>query len=375
MRVAMVIQVFWPVLGGAQRQIERLGRPLTEHGLEVHVVTRRVAGTPAHERRDGLEIHRIGRPTSSSALASIQYSSLGAAATARLRPDVIHAHDLLSPSTAALLASRGGSTPVVAKVLSAGPGGDIDRLLRKPLGKQRLNLMTRRFRAFVALSHEVDAELQQHGVPAERIRRIPNGVDAAAFRPADTDERRRERARLGVRDDELLAIYCGRFYESKQVDVLIEAARLAPIRLIAFGEGPTEESLRRLADAPGLDGRVRIEKPVRDTAPLYRACDLYLSASAAEGMSNSVLEAMASGAVTVAASAPGMIEMLEDGAGVLTEDRSPEAFAAVIERLAAAPEERIRIGQAARTRVLERYALDAVAARLAELYGELASGT
>ncbi|MEA2429253.1 MAG: hypothetical protein QOF37_2881, partial [Thermoleophilaceae bacterium] len=46
MRVAMVIQVFDPVLGGAQRQVERLGPPLAERGVEVDVVTRRVAGTP-----------------------------------------------------------------------------------------------------------------------------------------------------------------------------------------------------------------------------------------------------------------------------------------------------------------------------------------
>ncbi len=364
MRVAMVIQVFDPVLGGAQRQVERLGPPLERRGAEVHVVTRRVPDTPGFEQRPGLAVHRVGRALSGAA-ASVQYSSLGALTVARLRPDVIHAHDLLSPSTAALLASRGGSTPVVAKVLSAGLGGDIDRLLRKPFGRRRLDAMARRFSAFIALSDEVAAELGEHGVPAERIRRIPNGVDAAAFRPASAEERARERAALGVGEDELLAIYCGRFYETKHVDVLIEAARETDMRLLVYGEGPVEADLRRLAG-----DRVEIRRPVRDTAPLHRAADLYLSASEAEGMSGSVLEAMAAGTVVIAAPAPGMEELLGGGAGVITPDRTPEAFATAIRELGS-PDARRPLADAARERVLARYSLDSVADQLTALYAEV----
>jgi glycosyltransferase involved in cell wall biosynthesis len=365
MRVAMVIQVFDPVLGGAQRQVERLGPPLARRGVEAHVVTRRVPDTPGFERRPGLDVHRVGRALSGAA-ASIQYSSLGALTVARLRPDVIHAHDLLSPSTAALIASRGGSTPVVVKVLSAGLGGDIDRLLRKPFGSRRLAAMARRFSAFIALSDEVADELREHGVPEERIRRIPNGVDAEAFRPATPEERARERVALGVGEDELLAIYCGRFYETKHVDVLIEAARGGDFRLLVYGEGPVEAELRRLAG-----DRVEIREPVRDTAPLHRAADLYLSASEAEGMSGSVLEAMAGGTVVVAAPAPGMEELLGGGAGVITSERTPEAFAQAIAELASA-EARRPLADAARARVIERYSLDSVADQLAALYRELA---
>jgi glycosyltransferase involved in cell wall biosynthesis len=371
-KVTMVIQVFAPVLGGAQRQVERLGAPLAQRGVEVSVVTRRRPDTPAREVRDALDIRRVGRPIDSRALGSLQYSSLGAFTAARLRPDVIHAHDLLSSSTAALLASRGGSPPVVAKVLSAGLGGDIDRLLRKPFGERRLRTMAHRFRAFIALSDEVEAELAEHGVSRERIRRIPNGVDTTAFAPVSADERSRERAALCVGEDELVALYAGRFYETKHVDVLIEAARRSPVRLLVYGEGPTDEALRRLAADPALGGRVRIERPVRETAPLMRAADLYVSASEAEGMSGSVLEAMASGLTVVAAPAPGMTELLGEGTGVLTGGRDPAAFASVLDRLATSPGERERVGAAARERVLERYSIEAVADRLVELYRELA---
>jgi starch synthase len=110
---------------------------------------------------------------------------------------------------------------------------------------------------------------------------------------------------------------------------------------------------------------------VDETAPLYRAADLYLSASEAEGMSGSVLEAMSCGLTVVAAPAPGMSELLGGGRGVLTGDRSPGAFAATIGRLAADPAERARIGAAARQRVLERYSIEAVADQLLALYREV----
>ena len=365
----MVIQMFAPVLGGAQRQVERLGPPLARRGIEVDVVTRRFDGTPVRERRPGLTVRRIGRPLPGG-FASLQYSVLGALAVARARPDVIHAHDLLSPSTAALLASRRGRIPVIVKVLSAGPGGDIDRLLHKPLGRRRLDAAARRFKAFIALSDEVRDELMAHGVSADRIRRIPNGVDTDAFRPPTAAERAAARQRLGLPDAALVGIYCGRFFETKHVEVLAEAARHAPIHVLLFGEGPRGEALQKLAADPALEGRVRVVPPVDDTAPLLHAADLYLSASEAEGMSNSVLEAMASGLPTLAADAPGMRELLADGAGVLLDERTPEAFARAITALSDG--DRARIGATARERVLGRYSIEAVADQLRDLYAELA---
>jgi glycosyltransferase involved in cell wall biosynthesis len=332
-------------------------------------VTRRFDGTPVREQRPGLTVRRIGRPLPGG-FASVQYSVLGALAVARARPDVIHAHDLLSPSTAALLASRRGRIPVIVKVLSAGPGGDIDRLLQKPLGRRRLDAAARRFKAFIAISDEVRDELMAHGVSADRIRHIPNGVDTEAFRPPTAEERRSARERLGLPDDALVGIYCGRFFDTKHVEVLAQAARHAPLHVLLFGEGPRGDALRELAADPALDGRVRVFPPVDDTAPLYQAADLYLSASEAEGMSNSVLEAMASGLPTLAAEAPGMRELLGDGAGVMVPDRTPEAFASAAASLSR--EDLARIGATAREHVVGRYSIEAVADQLRDLYAELA---
>jgi glycosyltransferase involved in cell wall biosynthesis len=88
-------------------------------------------------------------------------------------------------------------------------------------------------------------------------------------------------------------------------------------------------------------------------------------------VSGSVLEAMAAGTVVVAAPAPGMQELLGDGAGMITPERTPAAFAAAVQNLAT-PERRAPLVESARERVVARYSLDSVADQLAALYRELA---
>ncbi len=371
MKVAHVIQSYPPVLGGAQRQVQRLGPLLEQRGVAGTVITRRPPGTPRRAREPGLDVLRIPAPAGAG-VASAAYSVGGIAALARLRPDVIHVYDLLSPGTIALAGGGITGAPVVAKVLSEGHGGDVDRLLHKPLGARRLALEARRFAAFICLSGDVERELTSHGVPRERLRRIPNGVDSAAFRPPRDDaERAALRAGLGVPGDGLLSLYCGRFADVKQVDVLVAAFRDAPGRLLLVGNGSETGHLRGLAADPALGGRVVVRDAVEDPAPLYRAADLYLSASGTEGMSGSVLEAMASGLPVVAAAASGMDELLGSGCGVQLPQASPAGIAEAVAALDADPGRRAGLAAAALARVQASYALDAVADRLVALYEEV----
>jgi glycosyltransferase involved in cell wall biosynthesis len=367
----MVIQSFLPVLGGAQRQVDLLAPLLQDRGVELTVVTRRPAGTPRFERRRGLVVRRMPGPDRGAA-GSIAYTAGGALALARLRPDVVHVHDLLSPSTIALVSRPVLRAPVIAKILSTGPGGDLDRLLTKPLGQARLRAMARTFAAFLCLSEDVSAELAAHGVSSRRLRRIPNGVDVDRFRPTrGEDERSGLRAQLGLAGDGPLALYCGRFEPVKRLDLLIEAvARVPGLRLALVGEGGEEQRLRAVADAHGLEQRVVLLPTVADPAPLYRSADLYVSASSTEGMSNSVLEAMASGLPVVATAASGMKELVSPSTGALVKDR-PEQIAAALADLATDPELRLRRGTAARAVVLQRYSLASVADRLRALYDEV----
>jgi glycosyltransferase involved in cell wall biosynthesis len=369
--VAMVLQSYPPVLGGAQRQVSQLAPLLAERGIRVHVITRRVPGTPEHADEPGATVERLSVPRRGPRASA----AFVAGATRRLislRPDVIHAFDLHSPSLAALLANSLTASPVVAKVLSAGRGGDLDRLARKPLGSTRRRLIVRRFAAWHAVSDEVESELRELGVHPWRIARIVNGVDCQHHRPPSPAERLAVRRRLEIGPDEFVAMYCGRFAPVKRLDVLLDAIRESPGTLLLVGAGAQEPQLRAQAADRVLAGRVRFLPPVDDPAELYWAADAYVSASATEGMSNSVLEAMASGLPIVAARASGMEQLLRGDAGLLVPGDRPIELGGQLSRLAGDPALRQGLGRAARAAVLDRHSLPAVADELTALYRRLA---
>ncbi len=372
LRVAAVIQSYLPVLGGAQTQVQQLGPLFARQGVETVVLTRRVAGTPALERGDGLLVRRLWVPEQSSA-ASLAYLAEGVAGVLRWRPHVIHVHDLLSPASIGLLSARLLRVPVVALVASTGPGGDIDRLLHKPPGARRLRRIVTDVAAFHTLADEVEDELTGHGVPADRLWRIPNGVDTERFRPGSGDERRTGRERLGIPPDAVVSIYCGRFAPVKRLDVLLDAFRDAPGHLVLVGNGSEEDVVLGRAREAGLAGRVHVLPAVDDPAPLLRAADLYVSASSTEGMSNSVLEAMASGLPIVASPASGMGEIVTAATGVLADDTGPARLGAAIATVAGDGRLREQRGAAARELIASRYSLQSTADLLVALYRRLAA--
>jgi glycosyltransferase involved in cell wall biosynthesis len=372
MRVAMVVQRFRPAIGGAERQIERLAPLLAERGVAVTVITRRLRNTAARERLDGLEIIRVPVPRGQRG-ASIAYTLGGVGALVRLRPDVVHVHGLLSPATIGMVGSALIRKPAIAKILASGPRGSLDRLLAKPMGQRRLRQVGRRFRAVVTLAEESDRELLAHGVPRRLLVRIPNAVDATIFRPAHPREQGRLRSMLELPSGPI-ALYCGRLEAPKRVDRLVEAFGRARVgNLLIVGGGSEEERIRELAANPEFEGRIILRPPVDDTAPLYRASDVYLSASVREGMSGSVLEAMASGICVAAVPAGGMTELLDGGAGTILPEDDTEQLAAAIQELMLDPARRERQAARARARVESRYSRERVADELVDLYRLVAS--
>ena len=368
MRVTHAIG-FLDELGGAQRQILNLAPLLAERGARVSIVTRRtVSGTSLSERVPGARVYRVPEPPG-HAPGAAAHIALGAALTAALRPDIVHVHRLGTSVAMAQLAARPRRVPVVVKILSAGPGGDVDAV-RRSAGPRALGTTLRGISAFVCLSDEVERELQDNGVPAERLRRIPNGVDVGRFRPPAAGEREEIRRALGLPVEAPLVLYCGRFSPVKRLSILLDAMGGLDAHLLLVGEGSEEESLRRRAEAPDLRGRVHVRERTEDAAPLYRAAHVYASTSETEGMSGSVLEAMASALPVVAAPASGMGELLEGGAGVLADDPGAGAVAHAL-RAALAPGEAVAVGAAARERVSRRYSLESTADRLLALYEEL----
>jgi glycosyltransferase involved in cell wall biosynthesis len=373
-RVAMVIQSFLPVLGGAQRQLDLLAPLMRDREVDAIAVTRRPAGTPRTESRPGLRVLRMPG-ADHGPTASIRYTLTATATLMRLRPDVIHVYDILSPGTIGLFGGTLLRTPVMAKILSTGPGGDLDRLSTKPFGDKRLQAIGEHFSAFVCLSDQVRGDLRASGIAERKLRLIPNGVDLDHFRPPDPRERRAARAALGLPDDRLIALFCGRFDPVKRVDVLIDAvAAAAGAHLVLVGEGPCLPALHQIVRARNLSERITFLDRVDDPASIYRAADVYLSSSTTEGMSNSMLEAMASGLPVIATRASGTNELLRTDTGAVVDGGTDPAgaLASELDRVGADRDWARERGEGARLLVEGSFSLESVADGLVALYRDLA---
>lgn len=288
----------------------------------------------------------------------------------RCRIDILHTHSwgtLMEGIAAAKLAR----TPV----LIHGEHGTMETRKR--------NLFIQRWawriphRILAVCSSLADQLSMVVGFPRERIAVIPNGVDTDRFRPADwKSESRRE---LGLPDGRLLIGMVARLIPVKDhAGVLHALAALrqggCDIRLALAGDGPLIEELKQLAELLQIADRVHFLGEIDRVERLYKALDVFVSNSHREGMSNTILEAMACGLPVVATGVGAGPELLADGhAGRLVPPRDVAALTATLRELAERPSQRAALGEAARRRAEEHFSIATMVDAYSCLYSALAS--
>lgn len=368
--VAMLIQAYYPHVGGAERQLAALAPLLQGHGVDIHILTRRYPGLSAFEMIDGIPVHRLPIP-GPKPIASLSFTLSALPLLYRLKPDLIHAHELLSPTTTAVLAKRLFGMPVVAKVLRGGQLGDIAKLNQRRSGRQRLAAMRHHVDAFITISQEINRELADLNIPQEKRPFIPNGVDTERFTPITMQEQETVRRDLGLPEG-LLAVYTGRLAKEKRIDQLIQVwpqvrAVHPQASLLLLGTGDQETTLKQQAG----DG-VIFRGAVADVAPFLQCANLFILPSATEGLSNALLEAMAAGLPAIASNVGGAPDLITHGQhGLLILPDAPVELAESIIALLGNAPQRERLGQQARQKVMRDYALPNVAQKLYDLYEQL----
>ena len=360
-------------MGGAELQLERLVPRLAHLGVRTEILTRAVKGWPRTESIPGSFVLRTP-VAGESPVASVVYVAvaLGHLLRRRSRIDLVHAHGALSPATIAL-GGRLLGMPILITVLGTGEHGDLSRLMRKPLGRKRAQLLFR-WAWFAALSAETAQELRARGVSPGRVLALPNGVDLDVHRPATPEQRRQLRKRLGLPPDRFMASFVGRLHPVKDVDTLLAAAARVPdLTLVVVGDGPERRRLEAKAHELGIESRVIFRGLSSDVPDVLRASDAFLLSSHGEGMSNALLEAMACGLPCLASrSVGGAQELLGMGRGLLLADGDVSAWAMAIQRLLDEPVLRSQTGTAAAGFVAEELSLHAAAERLAHAYATIA---
>ena len=213
-----------------------------------------------------------------------------------------------------------------------------------------------------------------YGIDGRRIRTIRNGVDAEQFAPAPPDEARRK---LGLPADAFVIGTVGRLDPIKNYPAMIGAtARLAQevpsLHAIFIGSGPVEAQLREQTAALSLEGRVHFAGLRRDVHQLLPAFDLFILPSFSEGMSNVVVEAMASGVPPICADLASHREIVTPGHdSVLLHPCDETTLAEAIRGLYCDPERRTSLGANARATIVERFTLERMVRTYEEAYLEV----
>ena len=211
--------------------------------------------------------------------------------------------------------------------------------------------------------------------PPGRVALVYHGLDFSRF-PSF------ERSISNDGENPVVILSVGRLVEKKGTDVLLEALARLPRelhwRLVHVGGGPLKDRLEGQARALGIAGRVqwRGARTQVELLAEYRAADLFALASRVasdgdrDGLPNVLAEAQSQGLACVATQVSGIPELVEDGrTGLLVAPESPEAFAAALEALIAAPARRRALGEAGRRRVREHFGLEENIEALARRFG------
>ncbi len=386
-RVVIVTRRFWPLVGGAETMTARLAAALAQRLERVTVLTAQwQANWPREIEHHGVRVVRL--PQSSLRWwGTLQYMRAIVRWLRRHRDelDLVYVSMLKHDAYAVIGVAKQLGIPVVLRAEGGGVTGDVCWQLDARFGHAIKNRCISAD-AVVAPSPAIEQELIAGGYRRERIRYIANAVPMPTRLPASQRTAARDAARATLATTSAafqlptnapLAVYTGRLCEEKGLGELVDAwvhvAESHPIaRLILVGEGPMRKELLNRIDAAGLRGTVVLAGAFDDVEDFLCAADLFVLPSWEEGLSLSLLEAMAAELPVVATDIPANRVVVDDGEqGLLVPPHDAKALAAVILRVIDHPADARRMAAAGRERVAMDFSMERSVTAHLELFGRL----
>ena len=360
--------------GGMERQLGELCRGLLERGHRVVVVARRCE-LPAHPL---LRRIRVPVPARPFALAYPAFFVAGSLAVRRYREGLLHTTGAVVCNNADLstvhfchhgFRDAGGGS----RASRDDPGHRANAAASAWMSRlaERVCLRPARTRQLVAVSRGVKRELERL-VPERRsdVIVIPNGVDPVRFAP-DRHARADVRTRLGLGDDDLVALFVGGDWERKGLRWAIDGVAASDgWHLLVVGDGD-ELRYRAFARGRGLGDRLHFAGSRPDTVRYYASADAFLLPTSYEAFPLVVLEAAAAGLPLLAGRVSGVEELIDEGANGWFVDRDGASIGARLDALGADRALRRAMGAAARE-AATAYTWDRVVDAYVKLYETLA---
>lgn len=297
----------------------------------------------------------------------------------KLRPAIVHTRNLATlEATVPAWAAR---VPVCIHGEHGRDVGDFD-------GKNKKHQWIRRLyspfvKHYIALSKDLSHYLTHPvGIEKNRVTQIYNGVDSARFRPA----LQRHKIFDSPFNETGLWIVgtVGRMQTVKDqtnlASAFVQALKIKPelrhrLRLIMVGEGPLRQASLSILQAAEVADLAWLPGERKDMPEIMRGLDCFVLPSLGEGISNTILEAMASGLPIIATAVGGNVELVSEGRnGRLVPAADPAALAKAIVAMAEQPEIAKNMGHRSRHLIEESYSLAAMVRNYQQLYDRLLFG-
>ena len=298
--------------------------------------------------------------------------------------DVVHTYNA-TPGLLGRLAARVTGVPIILHHQAGWTVGEDSPLLERVLFTSLEYLGALAGTRSICVSRAEALEGRRlHTAPSSRLVTICNGIDPRPFLSLDGRAARESSlSRLGIAGDALVIGSSSRLAPDKDIESLVRSldhlsqllADAATVLLIA-GQGPERARLEALASSLGVADRVRFLGFQSDIRGFLSALDVFVIPTLREGLSISLLEAMAAAKPIVASAIPHNREVIEDGVtGLVVPTSNPLAIARAIARFATTPELARVCAQAARQRVLDQYTLERTLEETWALYRDPVPGS
>ncbi len=377
--ILMFCPQFRPLVGGAERQAEKLSAALVRRGLRVTVLTPRFdKESPDYEESCGVATQRFPlfdlckqlpslRGFGPLNLALLRHQTMKATANFLGDADILHAHIASPLSAFAIQAAHRVGVPTICKVATSGAKTDLGEISRLGIAGMLISgALVNCLDRWIATTDAVKQSLADAGVAPAKIVKIPNGVEI----PGTLRSSKRLLAKR--------FLYLGRLSTNIQRDVptLIRAFdhvadQVPDAELALVGHGDLFSETENLVLQCRNRGRIKMTG-LQEPEPWLEWADCLILPSRYEGLSNALLEGMSHELACIANDIPANREVLDGGAaGILVSPGNETQLADEMLRLAVIRGISTEFGASAFDRVSYHYSIEAVADKYVQLYQAL----
>lgn len=229
----------------------------------------------------------------------------------------------------------------------------------------------------IPVSNDLKNDILTHfKIKSDKINAILNGVNIDKFKP-DIEAGSKIRKELGINENDIVIGSVGRLEPVKDYQSLIKAAekisnKIPGMKIVFVGDGSIKDELKQLSESTGLKNNIIFTGARNDISAVLNIFDIFVLCSIDEGLSNTILEAMAVGKPVIATRVGGNVELVREGeTGCFVPVQNADSLSNEILKLAQDKELRMKMGRAARSVIENEFSLPKMMKNYEEAYKQL----